>query len=121
MFIALKGKIDPSGIVSLLCYLGASFLRILPSFFEMNFASEFLVEYTTEYLVWFVIYFFTFEILKIEATFKGVHPKEVAKHIKTIGLRKLIFLILLLGVVGPILTGVLCLKSKYLQNYLRNR
>jgi hypothetical protein len=110
VFIALKGKIDPSGIVSLLCYLGSSFLRILPSFFEMNLVSDFLVEYTTEYLVWFVIYFFTFEILKIEATFKGARPRDVAKTIKAIGLRKLIFLILLLGVVGPILTGVLCVQ-----------
>ena len=110
VFIALKGKIDPSGIVSLLCYLGASFLRILPSFFEMNLVSDFLVEYTTQHLVWFVIYFFTFEILKIEATFKGAHPREVAKHIKAIGLRKLVFLILLLGVVGPILTVVLCVQ-----------
>jgi hypothetical protein len=108
VFIALKGRIDPSGIVTLLSYLAASFLRILPRIFEMNVAYDVLVEYTTQYLVWFVIYFFTFEILKIEATFKGTHPREVANNIKTIDLRKLVFLILLLGVVAPLLTGILC-------------
>jgi hypothetical protein len=108
VFIALKGRIDPSGIVTLLSYLAASFLRILPRIFEMNVAYDVLVEYTTQYLVWFVIYFFTFEILKIEATFKGTHPREVANNIKAIDLRKLVFLILLLGVVAPILTGILC-------------
>ena len=78
VFIALKGKIDPSGIVTLLSYLAASLLRILPSFI--------LVQYSTQYIVWFVIYFFTFEILKIEATFKGTNPREVAKDIKAIDL-----------------------------------
>ncbi len=33
VFIALKGKIDPSGIVTLLSYLTVSFLRIIPSIF----------------------------------------------------------------------------------------
>jgi membrane-bound ClpP family serine protease len=108
VFIALKGRIDPSGIVTLLSYLAASFLRILSSIFEMNVAFYVLIEYTTQYLVCFVIYFFTFEILKIEATFKGTHPREVAKDIKAIDLRKLVSLILLLGLVAPILTGVLC-------------
>jgi hypothetical protein len=108
VFIALKGRIDPSGIVTLLSYLAASFLRILPSIFEMNVAFYVLIEYTTQYLVYFVIYFFTFEILKIEATFKGTNPIEMAKDIKAIDLRKLVSLILLLGLVAPILTGVLC-------------
>ena len=113
VFIALKGKIDPSGIVTLLSYLAASLLRILPSFI--------LVQYSTQYIVWFVIYFFTFEILKIEATFKGTNPREVAKDIKAIDLRKLVFLILLLGVVVPILTGVLALQMNFTQYYQENK
>jgi hypothetical protein len=113
VFITLKGKIDPSGIVTLLSYLAASFLRILPSFI--------LVQYSTQYIVWFVIYFFTFEILKIEATFKGTNPREVAKDIKAIDLRKLVFLILLLGVVVPTLTGVLALQLNLPKNYLKNQ
>ena len=106
VFIALKWKIDPSGIVALLSYLLASFLRILPSIFEINITFDVMVDFTTQVLVWFVIYYFTFEILKIEATFKGTHPREVAKAIKGIDIRKLVFLILLVGVVAPILTGV---------------
>lgn len=107
VFIALKGRIDPSGIVTLLSYLLASFLRIIPSIFEINITFDVMVDFTTQVLVWFVIYYFTFEILKIEATFKGTHPREVAKAIKGIDLRKRVFLILLVGVVAPILTGVL--------------
>ena len=107
VFIALKGRIDPSGIVTLLSYLLASFLRILPSIFEMNITFDVMVDFTTQVLVWFVIYYFTFEILKIEATFKWTHPREAKKAIKAIGVRKLVFLILLVGVVAPILTGAL--------------
>ena len=107
VFIALKGRIDPSGIVTLLSYLLASFLRILPSIFEMNITFNVMVDFTTQVLVLFVIYYFTFEILKIEATFKGTHPREVKKAIKAIGVRKLVFLLLLVGVVAPILSGAL--------------
>jgi hypothetical protein len=107
VFIALKGRIDTSGIVTLLIYLLASFFRILPTIFEMNITIDIMVDFTTQVLVWFVIYYFSFEILKIEATFKGTHPREVAKAIKGIDLRKLVFLILLVGVVAPILTCVL--------------
>ena len=111
VFIALKGRIDPSGIVTLLSYLLASFLRILPNIFEINITFDVMVDFTTQVLVWFVIYYFTFEILKIEATFKGTHPKEVAKAIKGIDIRKRVFLFLLVGVVAPILTGVLYVQK----------
>jgi len=73
----------------------------------MNITIDIMVDFTTQVLVWFVIYYFSFEILKIEATFKGTHPREVAKAIKGIDLRKLVFLILLVGVVAPILTCAL--------------
>ena len=71
--------------------------------------------------MWFVIYFFTFEILKIEATFKGTHPREVAKDIKAIELRKLVFLILWLGVMAPILTCILYVQLKFSRLYLSHR
>ena len=74
VFTKLSWKMDSSGILTLLSYLTASFLRILPNMFKINIFVRAILEFVTSYLVVFVIYYFTFEILKIEASFKGRNP-----------------------------------------------
>ena len=121
LFWRLKTKIDPSGIFTLISYLAAAFMRVLMASLNVNTLVQAFVEILIQHLLQSVIYFFTFEILKIEATFKAVSIAELNQKIKAINIRRNVFLIFLLGIVAPILIGILCLQLYLNKHYLKHQ
>ena len=75
VFVKLRCKLEKVGMITLLSYLIASFTRILPNFIVIDIQARAIIEFMTQNLLFFVIYYFTFEILKIEATFISKNSK----------------------------------------------
>lgn len=74
LFIKLRFRIDPSGIVTLLIYLVVATLRVieqaaLTSPFD-NLADFILIVFS-QILVWFAVYYFTMEMKVVQVDLRG--------------------------------------------------